>query len=75
MRIISPAQSKAIEHEIFKQALAIDELALRFAPPWGALSKARMTRLYRERALTYFGGIPSVVVVFELSPSAKELAQ
>lgn len=58
MKLITPDQSAAIEYEIFRQALAIDALALKFAPPWGLLPKARMQRLYEERAATYFHSEP-----------------
>lgn len=56
MIVITPVQSERIGAEIFEQIVALDDLAERFAPPWGAAARARMKRLLRERLCTLMPG-------------------
>jgi hypothetical protein len=49
MRAASLADSEQLRQDIREQAATCNAMADLFAPPWGALGRERMTRLYRNR--------------------------
>ncbi|MGC2781580.1 MAG: hypothetical protein WA418_38680 [Bradyrhizobium sp.] len=49
MRAVSLEESERLRQDIREQAATCNALADLFAPPWGALGRERMTRLYCSR--------------------------